>query len=44
MGKRDIDSNMAGGIASGKTIKNWYQDVIKSDRRRVGVVVLVQKA
>lgn len=40
----EIESNMTGRVSSGRTIKAWTWNVIKSDRKRVGVVVVVQKA
>lgn len=43
MGKREIESNITGRVSSGNTIKAWTQDVTKSDRKRVGVMVVVQR-
>jgi len=44
VGKREIEPNMTGRASSGYTIKEWTPDVIQSDRKRVGVVVVVQRA
>lgn len=44
VGKRKIESNMTGRASSGNTMKDWTWDVIKSDRKRVGVAVEVQRA
>lgn len=42
--KREIDFNVTGRVSSSNTIKSWSQDVTRSDRKRVGVVIVVERA